>query len=264
MKLLFLFLSMTLAGQTDCAYETYHYYVSKAQFFHSDGDMLQASKYYEKAFLSVGHPFGIHLDGALKNAVELNNDTLALKYASHLAKGGIPKGYFDKFSHQAWYAIFIDSFSEFRAYFKQNYNIQLRRDILELRHTDSLFNVKYHSWRKNEIELSFEELVSGAENTFAMFKSMIQSHGFPSEQNAGYHLRDNAIGLFPVTIVMHHLFQRGERVFYDQLGELSCNGYILPIEEASLTGVRGFGKSTGIKDEMLIRWNKYRPDNNPE
>jgi len=263
-KLSFILLSMSLNGQTDCAYENYHYYVSKAQFFNSDENAIQASKYYVKAFQSVDHPFAIHLEAAMKNAITIKNDDLALQYASRLAKGGIQKVYFDNFSTQTWYEIFIDSFSEYNAHFKQNYNLQLRRDILELRHVDSLYNVKYHSWRKKDLEVSFEELQSGAEKIFELFKSMIRTHGFPAEKNAGYLFHKKSVGLWPVTIVMHHLFQLGERVFYDQLGELSCTGYILPIQEASLTGVRGFGKSTGIRDEMIIRWKKYRPEKTPE
>ena len=250
-------LSLNGIGQGSCEYENYFYYTTSAFKENGDGNTSKAIELFEKAFNSVDHPLGYDLGVCLNQSVELKDNIRSLKYASTLAKGGVKMDYFLQFEHEPWFKEFQENYDTYRNHFRSHYQTELRQKLIHLRHQDSLYNVDYHNWRKGKISLSYEQLLSGAEAIRDSLVSIIKTHGFPHEKNSGFYSDGESIGQFPLGIVIHHLFQLGDRSLHKSLDKISCNGSLRPVEITSLKGVQGFGDSTGIADEMTIRWERY-------
>ncbi|MCB0618115.1 MAG: hypothetical protein KDC41_05270 [Saprospiraceae bacterium] len=249
---------MGLSGQ-DCQYEKYFYWTSMAQIDFSEGDFEEARREFRIAFSTTEFPLGADLGVALETAIRTRDTTWAEELSIALAKGGIPLIYFDSLRNYPWYEHFAADFDQYDHFYETQYNLELRVRFMELVLADSLFNEDYHSWRKGEREMTLEELIAGAKGISTGLQVLIDAYGFPCEQKMGYLFKEGQVRPFPLVILLIHIYQRGELFYKDRLDRIICDGKLKPTDRAILNGARGFGDSSGVEQEMQIRYNKYRP-----
>lgn len=221
----------------------------------------EAKRCFKLAFSKEDFPFGVDLAIALETALKTKDTIWARSLSVELAKGGIPIEFFDSCKKMPWYGQFESDYSLFQNNHKEKFDLALRRKILELKLQDSLFTDNYHKWRKGEFEMTLDELINGAKKITNGFKSIVKEYGFPSEQKMGYYCNEGQIQAFPITIILIHIYQRGELLYRDRLANIVCDGKLKPTDHTLLNGFKGFGDSTGVEQEMKVRYNKYRPKN---
>ena len=245
----------------DCNYKYYNYWSSRALIDYSENKFLEANNHFKSAFTKADFAFGSDLAIALETALKTKDTIWAKSLSIELAKGGIPIEFFDSFKKMSWYTQFESEYPIYQNYYKEEFDLELRDKILELKFQDSLFNENYHKWRKGEIEMSLDELIKGAKMITDGFKSIIKEHSFPCEQKMGYYFKEGRVQPFPITIILIHIYQRGELLYRDRLGNIVCDGKLKPTDQALLNRFKGFGDNTGVEQEMKIRYNQYRPKN---
>lgn len=243
----------------NCTYEKYYYWCGSAAIDQAANDFKEARRKFKIAFSQTNFPLAMDLNLALKVAKETQDSAWAASIAITLAKGGMPLTHFKDFENDQWYKAFKAQFAEYSDSYKQNFDLELRNKLIALSLKDSLANNKYHRWRKGEIEMSLEELIANASGILEDLKSMIAAHGFPCEQSMGYYYGKGKSASFMIVILLTHIYQGGELFYRDRLSNIVCDGKLRPTDQAVLNGVRGFGDSTGIEQEMKIRYEKYRP-----
>jgi len=244
----------------DCKYQYYNYWIGKGMSEFHTNNFKEASISFKKALTKVNFPLGSDLEGALKTAVATKDTLWAETLSIKLAKGGIPLIYFKSLENMVWYDKFKEDYLDYHSIYADKFDLVLREKLLQLRFQDSLYNENYHKWRRNELEMTLDELTEGAENILSGFKILIKEHGFPCEQKMGYYYKENKIQDFPISILLIHIYQRGELLYKDRLGKIVCDGKLRVVEQVSLNSFKGFGNSTGVKQEMEIRYKKYRPN----
>lgn len=259
--LLLVFARIICSIGQDCNYEYYNYWSGRALIEYSEDKFLEANKNFKIAFSKADFSFGSDLAIALETALKAKDTIWARSLSIELAKGGIPIEFFDSFKKMSWYTQFESEFPIYQKNYKEEFDLELREKILELRFKDSLFNENYHKWRKDEIEMSLEELIKGAKMVTDGFKSIIKEHGFPCEQKMGYYFKEGRVQPFPISIILIHIYQRGELLYKDRLRNIVCDGKLKPNDQALLNRFKGFGDSTGVEQEMKIRYSIYRPKN---
>ena len=243
--------------QENCKYGEYSYLIIMALDEISFEEYHKANENYRLAFSKVETPFSTDLISALKVAKEIK-DTIQIKeFAVMLAKGGIPLEYFKEYNNYKWYPQFESDFENFRTFYKSNFNSKLRSNLLSLRKQDSLFNDNFHKWRKGEIELTLEDLITGATSITKGFEKLVETYGFPCEKRMGYYYENGEIAEFPVKVLLIHIYQRGVLLYKETLSSIVCEGELRFGEEMSLETFRGFGNSTGIEQEMKVRFEKF-------
>ncbi|MBK8706041.1 MAG: hypothetical protein IPN33_22440 [Saprospiraceae bacterium] len=250
-----LFLAGLLAQ--DCPYQKYFYWAGTAILDYAEEDYAAANKHFKTAFSKTIFPLGTDLDLALKTAVKTRDTVWAESLAIQLAKGGIPIPYFHQLNGFRWYPQFEQHFVQYRRSFAENFDLALREKLLALRIQDSLFNVKYHLWRVGEIKMGLQELIDGATSISKGFTALVSNHGFPCEQKMGYYYVNGEIQSFPTVVILIHMYQHGELRYKDRLSNIVCDGKLRPADQALLNGIKGFGDSTGIEQEMKIRYERY-------
>lgn len=253
-------LSAALRAQ-ECAYEKYFYWAGSASIDYTERKFEAAEKKFRIAFSKAPFPQGKDLDLALKTAVQTKDTAWAKSISVRLASGGVPLAYFADFRNYAWYPDFQKDIPGYIESYTDSFDLEIRDKLLALGLQDSLFNEKYHLWRTGKIEMSLDKLIEGASEISNGFRKLIEDHGFPCEQKTGYYYHDGEIQLLPVVILMIHIYQRGELLYKDRLSRIACDGKLRPADKAMLDRVRGFGDSTGIGQEMRIRYEKYRIKN---
>jgi hypothetical protein len=246
-----------LFSQEGCKYESYFLSVNAAKYDLCCNKYESAKDKFKDAFERTEFAFGTDLREALKTARELKDTCWAEMLAIKLAKGGIPLNYFKDFENYKWFVHFISEFRVYENYHKSNFDLKLRHKLLSLRTEDSIFNESYHNWRKGEIEMTLDELIEGATKISDSFKLILTEYGFPCEQKMGYYYNNDSIDSFPYKILMIHIYQRGELLLYDQLTHLICEGRLRDYD-SDLSNWRGYGDSTGIMQEMKIRYEKIK------
>lgn len=259
--LIFIFIIIFNSFGQDCKYESYNYWAGRALLDYSENKFQEANKNLKIAFKKADFPFGTDLAIALKTALETKDTTWAKTISTELAKGGIPIEYFDSFKQYSWYTQFESDYPKNQDSYKEEFDLVLREKIIELRFQDSLFNENYHKWRRGEIEMSLDELIEGARKVTNGFKNIVKEHGFPCEQKMGYYFKEGKVQPFPITIILIHIYQRGELLYKNRLGNIVCDGKLKPTDQTLLNGFKGFGDSTGVEQEMKIRYSKYSPKN---
>ena len=254
-----LFFVVNLFAQ-NCEYTEYYPIVELARENYSDKKYKEAEKNLKIAFTKTEHPFGADLHFALAVAQKQKNNEWAEQIAIHLAKGGVPLRYFRYHKKYEWYDKFNADFKTYLDYYKENYNQELRDNFLSLLNRDKEFNSKYHDWRTREIELTLDELINGASEIISDFNQMTDKYGFPNEKLMGYHYvhRKNSIEHYRSEALIIHINQRGVLVFENEIDKIVCDGGLHPNYEQTLKKIRGFGNSTGVEQEMKVRYAKYR------
>jgi len=243
----------------DCEYDEYNYLINKACVDFYDKDYEGAKELYKKAFKLVSFPLGPDLDKALQSAIKTNDKVFAQSLSVILAKGGVPLQYFNQISNFSWYDTFLKNYALYKNESDLKFSQKARENIFQLKYIDSTFNAKYHSWRSGQIELTITELTDGAQKVLDGFKNHVEKYGFPCDKNLGYFYKDGRIKVYPIQILLTHIYQRGELLYFDELNQISCEGFMSESNIGMIEANRGFGNSTGVKQEMEVRYKRYRP-----
>ncbi|WP_145758395.1 hypothetical protein [Sediminicola sp. YIK13] len=254
-----IFLMSNLSGQ-ECEYEEYFRLTDLAKKEFSEQNFNGAKRNFQLAFAKTDIPLGHDLSYALVTANETKDNEWAEHVAEKLAKGGTPLRYFAKFKKKKWYNKFKSNFELHAKYYVDHFNIEMRNRFLEISQDDYEFTNKYHQWRERKIELTLQELIDGATKILTDFKDFNEKYGFPNEQHMGYNYvrHKNRIEPYHVDVIMIHSNQWGVLTYEDKIHDLVCTGGIHPSFEKSLKGIRGYGNSTGVEQEMQARYAKYR------
>ena len=251
-------------GQDNCNYENYFSLVNKAlNKKHSDNEYKAANEYFKKAIGLVEFQFGKDLEEALEVSINLNDESLSKIIVYQLAKGGIPIAYFDRYSNINnfdWWREFETNYAELRDYYLDNFDHSLRKELLDLRTQDSLFNEKYHKYRRGELLISEKELVDDGEKIVNKFKLIWKNIGFPSEKNIGYFYINNKIQESPLVVTLIHLKQYGEYIFDDKYSELVCEGHLRKYVFKNIENIMSFGNGKGVKNEFQLYHSTYKKD----
>lgn len=241
----------------DCKYEMYNYQMARAKLSMQTGDTSHALRSVHKALAKDVIPRGMDLDFSLSLAINTHATTLAYNTSILLAKGGVPLTYFDQCRSFDWYAGFTQRFQEYQEYFVSNFDTTLRRRIIALREFDSTYTAEYHYKRKSKIDLPVDTMIRRATYIRDEFVDIVQQYGFPCDQNAGYRYHADSVGYWPVSILLHHMFQRGDESFRPHLSQMVCDGKLRPLEATVLKDIRGFTKNPTIAKEMKERYRRY-------
>lgn len=258
--LIFFLISTTILSAQQCEYISYHSLVDEANEAYGNTFYEKAEKGLKEAFSIVDFPLGEDLFLALQIAQKQHNTKWAETIAIQLAKGGVPLRFFKKFKFMDWYTDFEANFSEYSRFYQENFEPESRLLFKELLESDRNFNERYHQWRTGEIKLSLKELISGAKKVNEEFQNFILKYGFPYEQTLGYNYNyiKNNIAYYNVDVLLIHSYQRGILLFENEIYEIICQGGLHPNYEEILKNIRGFGDSTGIEQEMKIRYAKFQ------
>lgn len=263
---LFLIVCLFLYGNIlsqECPYTLYSRLSDSARQSFKNQKFKEARNLFQQAFQQTDFPLGHDLSFALVAAVETDDHHFAKTIATQLAKGGIPKRYFSKYAKKKWYTEFSAEWPANIKYFEEHFNRGMRDQFLALIELDNSFNNQYHQWREGKIEFSPEELIESAQRVVDGFEEFQQEFGFPLERKMGYNYdrTKNRIEPYPTHIVLIHVYQRGMRLFEENLEEMVCQGGLDPRYLPTIKKIQGFGDGTGIENEMRARFRKYRPDN---
>jgi hypothetical protein len=238
-------------------YESYFKLCGAAYTDYSAGQYVGASEKYKAAFKSVGFSLGSDLHNALRVAQHIQDTAWAYDIAVQLAKGGMPVAYFDKLEASSWIIRFKQDFPAYSTFYKSHFDLTAREKFLDICELDSAFNESYHAFRTGKLDMTLAELISGATEVLDSLKSLIHAHGFPCEQIIGYNDQDSIGWAQKMTVLFAHIYQRGELFYLDRLSTISCDGKLRPVDAFDISRFRGFGDSTGIEQEMTIRYQKY-------
>lgn len=243
----------------ECEYAEYYRIVELAKKEYSKQDFKKSNEKFKLAFSEIDFPLGHDLSYALISAIKSKDDYWAGKIAENLAKGGVPLRYFVKYKKEKWYKKFHFEFEKHSTYYKDSLNPILKDKLLFLIEKDRKFNSKYHAWRKREIEMTLQELISEANDILEEFKTLTEKYGFPSERITGYNYvqKKNTIENFPIEVLIVHIYQSGVLLFENEIPYIVCNGGLHPKWIDTLKKIRGFGNSTGIEQEMKARYKKF-------
>jgi len=254
-----LFFIANLPAQ-DCGYMKYYPLVELASKNYSNKKYKDAEKQLKLAFTKTNYPLGSDLHLALLVAQKRKDVEWAEQIAIKLAKGGVPLRYFRKFKNFKWYEKFRNNFKKYSDYYKENYNSELREELLSLLKRDKEYNSKYHEWRTRQVEMTLQEMIDETSQILFDFKTLTEKYGFPNERLMGFNYirRKNNVEHYKMDVLMVHIYQRGVLLFENEIHDIVCNGGLHPNYEKILKEIRGFGDSTGIEQEMKARYAKYR------
>ena len=253
--LILCFLSFNqLSAQDECEYRAYNDLVLSALDHIARGEYHASNKQFGLAFSKVKVPFSADLISAFEVATEINDFVRMNEIAVMLAKGGIPLAHFKDYKSYDWYFDFEGRFEEYTNIHHSNFDSELKAELLALRVQDSIFNDCYHQWREGEIEVSLDDFITGGEDIVKGFKDLVNRYGFPSEKRMGYYYKEGKVTSFPVKTLLIHIYQRGELLYSDDMDRLVCEGDIPFLDEMMISGFRGLGNSTGVEQEMIVRY----------
>ena len=260
--ILSLLLLAVKSNAQQCGYKEYYPLSELARENYSVKDYKAAEQNIKLAFEKVEFPLGAELHLALSIAKKLNNSQWAQEISIQLAKGGVPLRYFRYLRKYDWFEKFKADFETYSNYYKENFKPELRDKLNALIIKDKAFNGKYHDWRTRKIELTLDDLIKGATEVTLDFNDITYEYGFPNEKLTGYNYvrRTDRIENFRSDVLIIHIYQRGTPPFKDQLNQIVCAGGLHPNYAKTLKGINGYGNSTGIEQEMKVRYTKYRGD----
>lgn len=254
-----LFISQTIISQ-ECPYKSYDSLINVGENYFKLNKRRDGQTYYKLAFQTSVFPKGEDLSFALYKARALKDDTWAFELAEKLAKGGVPQRFFFQFKSEKWYQKFEQNFENYLKFFHENFNHELRSELILLLDKDKIRTDRYHSWRTREIEMSLDDLINEAKAVLVDFEKIIAEYGFPNEQMVGYNYvkRINKIESYELNALIVHMYQRGVRLFEDSMAELVCSGSLPAGFQNTIKKVYGFSETLGIENEMKARYKKFR------
>ena len=262
-NILLILIILILAAKSnaqDCGYVEYYPLYELAKKNYAQKNYKEAEINIKLAFEKVDFPLGKGLHLALQVAKKQNDSEWAEQISIQLAKGGVPLKYFRHLKNYEWYEKFKTDFKKYSNHYNENFKPELREKLISLIKKDKKFNSRYHDWRTRKVELTLDELIEGASQIVTDFKELTNYYGFPNEKLTGYNYvqRTDRIDYFHTDALMIHIYQRGVIIFRDKMREIVCDGGLHPNYEETLKKIRGFGNSTGVEQEMKVRYEKYR------
>lgn len=257
-----LFCIVSLASCQECRCERYFYWTGSASNAWDEGKTSEAVKRYRYALKETCFPFGVDLDRALGVAIHDRDSSLAMAIAIQLARGGVPQIYFDKVQLGQWLPRFTEEFAKSQEVYEQAFNLEMRCEFLAVIVMDSIFNSQYHQWRTGSMEISKDDLISGAKAISDRFIALVRKFGFPCEEKMGYYSVNGQIMSFPILPLLMHIYQRGELLYHDHLYHIVCDGKLRLTDQAVLDHCRGFTDGGGVDEEMEARYRKYGSSRN--
>lgn len=257
--LLFLLSNSFLFAQ-ECNYEDYYSLVSIAKQQTAKREYKLASSNFKAAFLKVDFPLGHDLSYALLVAQKTKDNGWAKEISITLAKGGVPIRYFTKFNKMPWYKDFRANFKNYNAFYKANFNLELKVKWIGLILKDKNFNLnRYHAFREAKIKITIDELVEEASAISKELKDIVDAYGFPHEKQMGYlYIKgQNRINDYNIGVVLRHIYQRGELIFTDaEIDNFICAGNIRTKEYFSQKSI-GLWYGLGLKNVMSKFHDRY-------
>lgn len=254
--ILFIASFLEFSNLEECDYTDYWYFTGRASISYSNGNIIESAKHFKKAFAENVFAWGNDLDLALKIAVDMKDTLWANQLSIQLAKGGIPLEHFYSYQSDTWYPKFQRDYATYKRHYEETFNVDQKTAVLALIELDREYNEKFHRFRRGEIELTLTELVDDAEEVRDELTRIIKTFGFPSEKTMGYYYHEKKVARFPLVVLLIHIFQRGDLFLKPHLNKLVCKGYLRPPDQALLNGSQGYGESSGIEDEMIIKYNR--------
>ncbi|MCX7550094.1 hypothetical protein [Xanthomarina sp. F2636L] len=259
LKIIIFFLITSNLSAQQCEYQDYFLLADSATKDYADKNYKEAGKTLKLAFSKVEFPLGDELSMAFSVAQKTKDYEWAEVIAIQLAKGGVPLRYFSNYKQSKWYDRFSSDFESYTKYYNENFRSELRERLNSLIDIDKEFTANLMEWHNGEIELTAEDAYQEANSILAEFKAIIETYGFPTERLMGYNYvrRLNRVEYYKTSILMIHLYKYGELVYVNEIPQLICDGILHPNLQQTLNNVRGFGNSTGIEQEMKVRFEKY-------
>ncbi len=256
---LIVFYSQQSLGQ-NCRYHEYDSLVNVARKSFKNKKNKAGQTQLKLALKTSVFPRGEDLSFALYKAKEIKDDSLAGKLAEKLSKGGVPKRFFFQFKKEKWYPIFEKKFKDYSKFYHDNFNQNLRQELLLLLDKDKKRTERYHKWRTREIELSVNDLIDDAKAVLVDFEKIIAKYGFPCEEMIGYNYirRVNKVEGYETDVLMIHMYQSGVRLFEHSILELICSGRLPYNFENTINKMYGFSDCSGIENEMKARYKRFR------
>ncbi len=253
-----IFLTLYTSGQ-ECEYAEYFRLTDLAKKQCHSKNYKDAKQNFKLAFATTDFPLGHDLSFALISANETKDELWAGLIAEKLAKGGVPLRYFSKFKKKKWYKKFESEFQKYAEYYDENVEEEFRTVFLSLIKKDQDFAEQLMKLDNREIKLSFEQATETANAILAELKTLTDNYGFPSEENMGYNYvrRLNRVEYYKTGVLLIHIFKYGELIYEKEIPNIICDGNLHSNYQQILKQSRGFGNSTGIEQEMKIRFTKY-------
>ena len=208
-----------------------------------DQDLKTANDYYKEAINPVDHTFGIVLSGAFKTALAFKDFEWAEELAIKLAKGGVPRVFFertiDRTNDYSW-DNFYDNFPSYQEHFYKEYDMVQRNRILSLFHQDSMFNARKNFWfdptheRFNNIppegyresSFTYDSIIYNTRLISNEFIDIINTYGIPSEKDVGFRMLGGQLSLYHYTPLIHHIRSRGDTIPIQEVNSAFCSGAI--------------------------------------
>ena len=252
--------SFTQINGQNCIYDDYNMYIKEATKDFNNKKYDKAKLNFDLAFEAAEVPLSKDIINALNLYLKVNDDEMIRKLSVILAKGGIPKKYFQQFQGLKWYTKFEQNFSQYDSIYIADFNTEYRRRIDELIAYDINFNKKYHDWRSGNIDMSLNEMISKAKYIAVEFETLINEFGLPLENKIGYYYdeRLKRVSVLPIEVLIIHNQQRGKFLIQsDQIELLICNGLLDKSYQDLLPRIKGFSDEESIEAEMTLRYSKF-------
>ena len=209
-------ISTEFVSSQNCDYEDYHKRIGLAKKECDNENFKEASKLYKIAFENTDFPFGTDLRNAFKVAEKTKDEIWMEQIAIKLAKGGIPLKYFKFFDKYKWYITFYEQFPQYQKYFNENFDLEFRKNLLDVAKLDTETNSRFHEWRTRKEEHSVDTLVAEMTNVLIGIQKMIEKFGFPTEKKVGYLYNKGNVNELPTFVLFVHNYQRGELIYKER------------------------------------------------
>lgn len=191
-------------------YITYHNLVNQANRNWYEKDYRKSLAQYQEAFSLVGYVHSINYAKAARVAAKLEVYELTSSYFREALKRGYPSGYlegkvFKKFRKTAEYRALISATKSIDGQLRGTFNEAYQRQI------DSLHFIDQRIIRGNEAVTGFDldqGLVYNDSLNFACLLRLIDTYGFPSEQNVGF------MGYRKSWVLIHHSARLPQNHYY--------------------------------------------------
>lgn len=214
-----IFCSVFMGFTTSNNYLKYSETVNEAVYATHKKDFSKADSLYEIAFEMVDEPFIGDYNGAIFNALKLENFDKAFSYLKTAINFGLSKemieikSWFPQIENRVEWFLLEKELPALWEKYEARFDENLRAEIMEIFNRDQacrLYNAP-----------NFDA------NNLARLKKIVEKHGYP-----GYDLIGQDI---PVHIILHHFSpQENEKYFYKSLKKALENGNITPFHYAGI------------------------------
>lgn len=264
--LLFILFSCSETNLDDCDYKSYFNTISKAlSDKYSTENLKGVNELFKDAINSVQFSYAKDLEEALEVSIKVKDYEFSRTIVKKLLEGGIPIEYFKRYKDTIEEKYWKGIISEYSSLGKKEIlsKQKIKKELIDLRLRDSLFNIEFHKFRKGEKLLTLNYLIDESQGIYQDFRSLVNDFGFPSEINTGYFYYDNEIQNSPLEVILIHIHQLGEPIIRNEFTyeELICNGHLNDYQYTLLNKINSFGGGRGNKHEMQLFYEEHKKSN---